>query len=99
MTNGIKSEHPQSKYSEYVNLDPNIYTILKSHSHINPVFIHYQRGPVGVQVADLQRGHKLGAGHHQEVQVQEELELLVENLRGAETVTPFALTGDSDSGR
>lgn len=42
----------------------------------------YQRGPVCVQISDLQRWHKLGTGHHEEVEIKEELELLVENLRG-----------------
>lgn len=42
----------------------------------------YQRCPVRVQVSNFQRRHKLGAGHHQEVEIEEELELLVENLRG-----------------
>lgn len=42
----------------------------------------YQRGPVCVQISDFQRWHKLGARHHQEVEIKEELELLVENLRG-----------------
>lgn len=42
----------------------------------------YQRGPVRVQITDFERWHKLGTGHHQEVEIEEELELLVENLRG-----------------
>lgn len=41
----------------------------------------YQRGPVRVQIANFQRWHKLGTGHHQEVEIKEELELLVENLQ------------------
>lgn len=42
----------------------------------------YQRCPVCVQISNFQRWHKLGTGHHQEVEIKEELELLVENLRG-----------------
>ena len=42
----------------------------------------YQRCPVRVQITDFERWHKLGTGHHQEVEIEEELELLVENLRG-----------------
>ena len=42
----------------------------------------YQGSPVRVQVADGHRRDKLGQCHHQEVQVEEELELLVEDLDG-----------------
>lgn len=42
----------------------------------------YQRGPVCVQISNFQRRYKLGTSHHQEVEVKEELELLIENLEG-----------------
>lgn len=42
----------------------------------------YQRRPVRVQISNFQRWHKLGTGHDQKVEIEEELELLVENLRG-----------------
>lgn len=45
----------------------------------------YQRCPVCVQISNLQRWHKLGTGHHQEIEIKEELELLVENLSVGET--------------
>lgn len=42
----------------------------------------YQRRPVRVQIPNFQGWHKLRTRHHQKVEIEEELELLVENLRG-----------------
>ena len=39
-----------------------------------------QRAPIRVQVADAQRRIELRARHHQEVQVQEDRELLIQHL-------------------
>lgn len=48
--------------------------------HHNKLCI-YQRHPVRVQISNFQGRHKLRQGNHQEVEVEEELELVVKNLR------------------
>lgn len=63
-------------------LDPKLSQTATNQLQSNHKECIYQRCPVCVQIADFQRWHKLGTGHHQKVEVQEELELLVQNLRG-----------------
>ena len=41
----------------------------------------HQWAPICVEVANSQFWDKLGAGHHQEVQIQEKLELLKQHLQ------------------
>lgn len=48
---------------------------------------HYQRCPVCIQISDFERWHKLGTSYHQKVEIEEELELLVENLREKHKMT------------
>lgn len=47
----------------------------------------YQRCPVCIQISDFERWHKLGTSYNQKVEIEEELELLVENLREKHKMT------------
>lgn len=47
----------------------------------------YQRCPVCIQISNFERWHKLGTSDDQKVEIEEELELLVENLREKHNTT------------
>lgn len=48
---------------------------------------YYQRCPVCIQISDFERWNKLGTSYNQKVEIEEELELLVENLREKHKMT------------
>lgn len=55
--------------------------ILVFNSHLCVVRCTHQRSPVGVQIPYLQRWNKLRTSYYQKIQVEEELKLLVKNLK------------------
>lgn len=57
-------------------------------SHLCAVRCTHQRGPVGVQISYLQRWNKLRTSHYQKIQVEEELKLLVKNLKQKKEKAP-----------
>lgn len=83
----------RQKYLAMIGTTTEIYMCIKHKPRHGEVFFIlirenlqgiYQRSPVCVQISNFQRWHKLGTGHHQEIEIKEELELLVENLREGE---------------
>lgn len=64
------------------------YYIVVFNSHLCAVRCTHQRGPVGVQISYLQRWNKLRTSHYQKIQVEEELKLLVKNLKQKKEKAP-----------
>lgn len=62
--------------------------LLEFNLHLHKVRRTHQRGPVSVQISYLKRWNKLRTSHYQKIQVEEELKLLVKNLKQKKEKAP-----------